>query len=272
MVLTKRRDDVRLYLDGNLQFSARDEARYHESLVHVPILHLEQAPRGVLVLGAGDGLAARELLRYSEVEAITIVELDPRILELFSQQDMLRQINDGALQDPRVELVVADAFAWLGEARGPYDLILADLPDPNNYGLSKLYSLTFYLRVFRSLAPGGIFVTQATSPVFANDAFWCIHDTIEHALGRLGAESGIVMPFHVYLPSFGDWGFVMAGASGLGTPRKLAIETRFLTEDTLGALFDFPADIQKRHNYAPNKLNEPILTRYYEQGWRRWFN
>ena len=265
IVLTRDRDDLRLYLDGNLQFSSVDEHRYHEVLVHVPMALAPHA-RSILVLGGGDGLAVRELLKYRTIEKITLVDLDPDVLELAVSNPHVTRINDRSLtRDPRVRLVAADAFAFLGERSALYDIIIADLPDPNNSALSRLYTREFYQRVDRSLAPDGVFVTQATSPFFARQAFWSINETVATVFTH-------TRPFHALVPSFGDWGFVLAAHHPLiVTDARIAegIPTRFLDDDVLAKLFVFPKDLAAQEVEA-STLDRPIVLHYYLEGWRHW--
>jgi spermidine synthase len=260
IVLTRAGDDLRLFLNGHLQFSSRDEYRYHEALVH-PALASHPRPRRVLVLGGGDGLAVREILRYPAVERVTLVDLDPEMTRLFADTPLLTAVNAGALRDGRVRIVNADAFVWLAETRETFDVVLADFPDPHNFSLGKLYSRTFY-RVLRArLAPDGVAALQATSPMFARRSFWCIVETMRSA--GLAAR-----PYHAYVPSFGEWGFVLAGPEGWQPPRAYPAGLRFLTADATPGLFAFPPDM------APvpvevNRLDNQILVHYYGAEWQR---
>jgi spermidine synthase len=261
IVLTRWGDDLRLFLNGHLQFSSRDEYRYHEALVH-PALAAHPAPRRVLVLGGGDGLAAREVLRYPGVVSITLVDLDPEMTRLFSDNPLLVSVNGGALRDPRVRVVNADAFVWLAGDQGErFDVAIADFPDPHNFSLGKLYSRSFY-RVLRArLAPGGLAVVQATSPMFARQSFWCI----AHTLASAGFHTH---PYHAYVPSFGEWGFVLAATGAYAPPRAYPAGLRFLTVEGTPPLFAFPPDM------APvpvevNRLDNQILVQYYGAEWQR---
>jgi spermidine synthase len=260
IVLTRAGDDLRLFLNGHLQFSSRDEYRYHEALVH-PALAAHPRPRHVLVLGGGDGLAVREVLRYDAVERVTLVDLDPEMTRLFADNTLLTHLNAGALADPRVRVVNADAFVWLAETRDVFDVVIADFPDPHNFSLGKLYSRTFY-RVLRArLAPGGLLAQQATSPMFARRAFWCIVETARSA----GFD---VRPYHAYVPSFGEWGFVLAGGGEWTPPRTYPPGLRFLTVDATPALFAFPPDMAA----VPvdvNRLDNQALVHYYGSDWQR---
>ncbi len=231
LVVTRWHDDLRLFIDGNIQFSSRDEFRYHEALVHVP-LSLTEAPRRVLLLGGGDGLAAREVLKHPGVRRVDLVDLDPEMTRLFSTSPMLVALNRGALSDPRVRVHNLDAQKFLERSAESWDVMIIDLPDPNNEGLAKLYSRSFYRLAAKHLSPGGLFVTQASSPFYATDAFWCVANTI--AATTLSSAGGrlYALPYHADVPSFGEWGFV------IGAPRPLipararlprGLETRYLT-------------------------------------------
>lgn len=262
IVVTKNREDIRLYLDGNLQFSSIDEYRYHEALVMVPMAVRKQPVRRVLLLGAGDGLAVRELLKYPEIEEIVLVDLDQRMIALAEKNLYLKTINQGSLENKKVNIVISDAFTYLTANVRGFDLIIADLPDPNNNALARLYSEQFYKLVHKNLGPGGIFVTQATSPYFATEAFWSIAKTIEAS----GFKHNY--PYHAQIPSFGEWGFVLAsdGNIDLSTPPILP-ETKFLTEQNFPNLFVFDKDIVAS-NVAINHLDRPVLLGYYLRGWR----
>jgi spermidine synthase len=264
IVMTRWQEDLRLFLDGNLQFSSLDEPRYHEPLVHVPMTQV-RAPRRVLVLGGGDGLAARELLKYGGVERITIVDLDPRMFEVARTHPALTRLNERSLHSPRVRTVGQDAFVFLDSTDTQYDLVVADLPDPNNVSLARLYSRTFYGLVRSHLAPGGAFVTQATSPYFAREAFWTIRATV--AAGGFSH----VYPYHVNVPSFGEWGFVLAAERPLA-PEAAAprVPTRYLNDAVVPGLFRFPKDLRPPGDVPPSTLDRPRVLEAYLDGWRYW--
>ncbi len=155
IVLTRFKDDIRLFLNSHLQFSSRDEYRYHEALIH-PGLSAIPAPRRVLVLGGGDGLAVREILKYPQVESITLVDLDPEMTHLFSTHPMLTGLNQKSFQSPRVHVVNADAFPWVDSNTDSFDFIVIDFPDPTNYSLGKLYTTAFYKAAARHLSAQGL--------------------------------------------------------------------------------------------------------------------
>lgn len=275
IVLTRWRDDVRLFLDGHLQFASADEYRYHEPLVWPAMLSAgadEGRVRRVLVLGGGDGLVARQVFSFPGVERIDLVDLDPRVVELFRDRPELQRINDSSLLDPRLEHHAADAFTWLRDEAGDrrWDVIVADLPDPGRPETQKLYTRGFYGMALRHLAPGGAFVTQATSAYWAPEAFWCVVETIEAAAEDLsrGAAPWSIRPYHAPVPSFGDWGFVLATREEGEIPAPER-EGRFLTSAVLDSLFVFPPD-QLRRDVEPNTLDGAVLVEYYRRGWDRW--
>jgi len=261
IVVTRQADDIRLWLNGNLQFSSRDEYRYHEALVH-PALAEVAEPRRVLVLGGGDGLALREILKYSTVESITLVDLDPEVTSLFSRTRFLAALNGNSLQSPKVHVINADAFVWLQTDHGTYDAIVVDFPDPSNYSIGKLFSLTFYRRLSAALAPGGWAVIQSTSPFVAPKAFWCVEHTLQ-AAGLMTAA------YHALVPSFGEWGFVLAGHGPFQPPLRIPDGLRFLTPETLRQMFSFPPDMSRVPTEV-NRLDNQVLVRYFESEWGRY--
>lgn len=268
LVLTRWRGDVRLFINGAVQFSSTDEFRYHEALVH-PAMGSVAAPRRILILGGGDGMAAREVLRHPGVEHVDLVDLDPAVTRLFRGNDALVALNRGALDDPRVTIHNVDAFAFLaGDGGGRYDVVIVDLPDPNDEALGKLYTTSFYRLVAKHLAPGGVMVTQATSPFYARAAFWCIHNTI--AASRVASDGPALqpLPYRASVPSFGEWGFVMAALRPLSAADiELRTPTRYLSPELLPTLFVFPRDIGPRDTPI-NQLSTQPLVRLYRRGFR----
>jgi spermidine synthase len=259
IVLTKWKDDVRLFLSSHLQFSSRDEYRYHEALVHPGLASLPGARR-VLVLGGGDGLAVREILKYPDVDSVTLVDLDPEMTRLFSTHPYLITLNQHSLTNARVHVINADAFPWLQQTSEPFDFIVVDFPDPTNYSLGKLYTTAFYRLMARHLSARGLAVVQSTSPLFARQSYWCIAETLKQA----GLKTH---PYHLYVPSFGEWGFVLAGPNAYEPPVRLPERLRYLSVDAIPQLFQFPNDMLPV-DAEPNRLNDQVLVRYYEHDWR----
>jgi spermidine synthase len=261
LVITRWKDDLRLYINGNLQFSSRDEYRYHEALVH-PALQALPWARSVLVLGGGDGLALREILRYPNIKSVTIVDLDPAMTAAFTTRPELAKLNNHSFSDPRVKVVNADAAIWLQNSTEMFDVAIVDFPDPSSFALGKLYSVPFYGTLKKHVAASGLVVVQSTSPFFAPHAFW----TIDATLRDVGMKT---YPYHAYVPSFGEWGFVLASPQQqYAPPASYRLPMRYLNADTTREMFAFPPDMQ-RIDMAPNRLNTQSLVREFEQDWRR---
>ncbi len=271
--LTVTRDGqmVKLFIDGALQFNSIDEYRYHEALVHPAMM--SSTHRGkVLILGGGDGMALREVLKYREVESVISVELDPEMTRIFTTNPLLAALNDHAYQDPRSTVVNTDAAKFLKENAELFDVIIIDLPDPHNLQLSRLYSRSFYQLAANRLSASGVLVTQATSPMFARRAFWCIVHTLAATPSpqQLDAELE-TLPAHAYIPSFGEWGFVLAASHRLRPPRgPVPVATRFLNEQTLASLWNFPPDMSELDTES-NTIRTHRLVKYYESGWSEWY-
>ena len=265
LTITRWRSDIRLYIDGNLQFSSTDEHRYHESLVH-PAMAIATAPARddlrVVVLGGGDGLALREVLRYDAVGHVDLVDLDPGMTQLFSTHPVLTAINGDAFADARVHVHNTDALEWLLEQHraeeDPFDVAIVDLPDPNNFSLGKLYTRSFYRLLRSRLSETGVGVVQATSPYLAPRSFWCVVKTLDSAELH-------PLPYHAHVPSFGDWGFALVGPTAFEPPTRVreGLELRFLDDAVLPGLFVFPRD-QEPPDVEVNQLNDQMLVHYYE--------
>lgn len=264
IAITRFKDDVRLFLNANLQFSSVDEYRYHEPLVHLPMGSARRT-ENVLVLGGGDGLAAREILKYQSVKRLTLVDLDARMTRLAAEHPLLTALNRNAFSDDRVSIVNADAFTFLRETSGTYDVILADLPDPNDESLAKLYSQEFYALAKRHLAEDGYFMTQATSPYFSKRSFWSIRKTVE-------AAGFATLPVHVQVPAFGEWGFVLGSPKAPPDPKqvKIQVPTRFLTGEVLPTLFVFDNDIQDPGTGEVSVLMRPTILGIYLEEAKKW--
>ena len=159
-----------------------------------------------------------------------------------------------------MHVINADAFPWLDSNEDIFDFIVVDFPDPTSYALGKLYTTAFYRLMGRHLRPGGLAVVQSTSPLFARQSYWCIADTLK--------EAGLkVWPYHVYVPSFGEWGFMLAGHENYELPRVLPAGLRFLSTRNVGEMFVFPNDMLPVAA-EPNRLNSQVLVHYYERDWK----
>lgn len=272
IVVTRNRAGFNLFLNGNLQFSAADEYRYHEALALPPLAAADRPVRNVLILGGGDGLALREVLATPGIVSVTVVDLDPEMVHFARGFPPLVALNRSAFFDPRVTVINEDAMVWLAQTKSrqnhagsddwKWDVALVDFPDPNSYALGKLYTTLFYRRLRAHLAPGGAVAVQTTSPLFARRSFWCVVETMR-------AAGFWVHPYQVAVPSFGVWGFALARSESFEPPRHVAGTHRFLNDGSLAAMFQFSADI------GPvavdiNQLDNQTLVRYYEHEWKRW--
>jgi spermidine synthase len=261
IVVTKGRAGFQLFLNGNLQFSSTDEYRYHEALVH-PAIAVAGQPRRVLVLGGGDGLALREILRHPSVEQITLVDLDPDMTLLSRRFLPLSDLNRHSFDDPRVHVINRDAMIWLEEATDVFDAVIVDFPDPNTFALGKLYTSRFYRLLKARLTPTAAVSIQCTSPLFARASYWCIIRTIESA----GFH---VRPYQTSVPSFGIWGFALASVNEFEIPKHVIAGLRFLDDNSVAAMFVIPADMSPV-DVEINRLDNQILVRYYESEWRHY--
>jgi spermidine synthase len=260
IVLTRGNRDMRLFLNGNLQFSSADEYRYHEALIHPGLQALEN-PKRVLVLGGGDGLAVREILKYNSIDSIVLVDLDPAMTKLFSANEMLIHLNQNSLHSSKLKIVNADAFQWLKNNKQTFDFIAVDFPDPSTYSIGKLYSNTFYRELLKSLSCRGIVIIQATSPYVAPKSFWCVNSTLQNA----GFKT---VPFHAFVPSFGDWGYIMAMKEReYKVPQNFVPGLRFINAQTFRDMMDFPKDMAPVTTEI-NKLNNQVLVHYFEDEWK----
>jgi spermidine synthase len=261
IVVTRGKRGFSLFLNGNLQFASVDEYRYHESLVHPAMVRAGAVGR-VLILGGGDGLAAREVLRYPEVESVTLVDLDPAITGLATRYEDLAALNGRAMTHPKMRVINTDAMKFLAEGEALFDVVVVDFPDPNNFSLGKLYTTGFYKLLKKRLAPDGVAVVQSTSPLFARRSYWCVNTTIK-AVG-LWTE-----PYHALVPSFGEWGYVLVAHEPPPRRRPLPPGLVFLDDATLEGLTRFPPDMGPLP-VEVNRLNNQVLVHYYEEEWARW--
>ncbi|QTE37660.1 polyamine aminopropyltransferase [Mucilaginibacter gossypii] len=259
IIITKKGRDLRLFLNGNLQFSSVDEYRYHEALIH-PVLQALPDAKNVLVMGGGDGLAVREILKYPQIQTVTLVDLDKEMTKLFRTNEMLLKLNNRSFLSPKVTVINADAFSWAREQRKVYDAIIIDFPDPSNYSVGKLYTNAFYAIVKHLLKPDGIMVVQSTSPYVAPKSYY----TVEKTLQSVGLHT---VPYHNYVPSFGEWGYIMAMSKPVyKVPDHYLPGLRFMSKQCLEQMLYFPKDMA-RVPAQVNKLNNQILVKYFEDEW-----
>lgn len=304
IVLTKNRKGiVRCYINNNLQFNETDEAIYHESLVH-PAMQLAPSRQEILILGGGDGLALREVLKYPDVRAVTLVDLDPEMTRLAATHPELTRINQHSLNHGRVTRIPArglspgpsatlggqpasdrfksgrlvenatvhsvnvDAAEFVKSAPGRYHVILMDFPDPNSPDLAKLYGRPFYDQLHPLLMPGGVIVQQSGSPVQAREAFLCTGRTLQ-------AAGFAAVPYHDHVPSFGEWGWwiAVAGQSADATSRRLQavtscpVPTQYWNPGLLRASLAFGNEqLTSRHNDITSP-GHPAVYQHHLSGW-----
>jgi spermidine synthase len=271
IVITKDGNDARLYLNNNLQFSSIDEHRYHEPLVHFPFA-LANQKQNVLFLGAGDGLAVRELLKYQSIQKIHVVDLDSMVTNLAKKHPLFLNLNQNALNNNKVKIFHEDAYKYLEKTNEVYDVIIIDLPDPSDVSLGKLYSKEFYHWVRKRLARDGAMITQSASPFFTKNAFWCIYHTLKEVFPS-------VLPLTVHVPSFAQWGFNIALPHQTFSKeesikriqqflfeKNTNIRFKFLNKEIVPALFVFDED-WKETKTEINTLDTQKLVQYYEKSW-----
>jgi spermidine synthase len=265
IVLTRNKRELRLFLNGNLQFSSADEYRYHEALVHPAVSSIKE-PKQILVLGGGDGLAVRELLKYPSIEKITLVDLDPEMTRLFRSQSVLLKLNQQSLLNKKVTVINSDAFIWLRKNQQQFDAVIIDFPDPSAFSIGKLYSTLFYTTLKSAVKENGIVVIQSTSPYVAPKSFWCIDETLR-------SVGFFTKPYHNYVPSFGEWGYIIAT---LNQPTRwfqaLPEGLKYIDSITVQQLFIFPEDMRTKEKLQPNQLNNQALVHYFEEEWSKYLD
>jgi len=263
IIITKQSKDLRLFLNSHLQFSSVDEYRYHEALVH-PALSATSNPRRILIIGGGDGLALREVLKYTAIESVTLVDLDPAMTKLFSSNSMLTDLNKRSLLSPKLTIINRDAFLWLKELcehkkRPRFDAVIMDVPDPSNFSIGKLYSLTFFKLLRGIITKDSKIVVQSTSPLIARKSFWCIHNTLK-------AAGFLTTPYHAYVPSFGEWGFVLASLKPYVKPHQYPEGLRYISYETAKEMFHFPEDMSEVETKI-QRLDDQVLVHYFDDEW-----
>ncbi len=268
IVLTKKWEDFRMYINWNIQFLSLDEHRYHEALVDWPLKLFSSIDKNfwnkkfsVLVLGWWDWLVVRNLLKYNFIKNITLVELDPKMIEISKTQKDMVKLNKNSLNNKKVKIINKDAFKFIENTKNKYDFIIADFPDPRDVHTSKLYSKEFYIWIFWTLKKNWIFVTQASSSFFATKAFWSIDKTIKSVFWNS-------LAYHRYLPSFWDWGFVLAR-------KNIHIKNnqnlwKIICPNLWCSWFDEDY-LKLKKNIEENTLTKPVIIKYYID-WYKKFN
>lgn len=268
IIITQSKEDFWLFINGNQQLSSIDEVMYHEPLVH-PVMGLLKNPKHVLIMGGGDGGAAREVLKYPSIEKITLVDLDPAMTRLGQSFDLLVEMNHNAMNDDKVEIVNEDGFNFLENKNEYFDAIIIDLPDPKTVELGRLYSYEFYQLCSKRLRPHGLIITQAGSPYYAAKAFNCIDNTMQ--------EAGFTtLTLHNQVMTLGEWGWVMGAKMGTKEELKFAarqltfehMETRWINHEAMTLITSFGKRVfmDDTVKVEINKIHKPVLYKYYLDG------
>ncbi|MGH1339860.1 MAG: polyamine aminopropyltransferase [Aureispira sp.] len=274
ITVTQWQGDYWLYLNTGKQLSTFDEWLYHEPLVH-PAMQLARAPRSVLIMGAGDGCAIREVLKYEAVDKITLVDLDPEMTEVGKNHPIFQQLNQRAYFSPKLTVVNADAFTYLEQNKEFYDVIIADFPDPKSVEVNRLYTRSFYELCSHRLHPHGVFVTQAASPYYTTKAFRTIEKTVKSA----GFHT---VPLHNHIYTFGEWGWVLGMKEPPAEAMKKALQqfdfkgipVRWINKESMLMMTSFGGDLVpvNKEELEINTLHNPVLYRYYAEGnWSYYF-
>ena len=263
IVITKWKNWHSLYINGNQQLSTFDEFLYHEPMVHTTI-GITKKRNNILILGGGDGCIVRELLKYNDIEHITLVDLDENMLRLGKELPVFKALNNNALNHVKVHTIVADAFTYLERCNTVYDVILVDLPDPNNIDLNKLYTKEFYSLCYKNLDDNGTFITQSGSPYYATKAFYCINKTLK--------SSGFyTLPMHNQILTLGEWSWII-GRKKTISPEALSginlnnLDLTWLNNSSLKALASFGKPLADTTGVKINTIFSPKLYLYYKEG------
>lgn len=201
IIVEKTDDDLRLTIAWDLQFSSKEEYIYNEAMVDYPMSVLKNKETlDVLILGWWDGLLANELMKYSNIDNITLCELDKEVIKICSEDIDICEYNGNVFRNPRLHVLYGDAFEFINNTDKRYDLIIADFPNPHLPPLSKLYSIEFYQNISNYLREDGIFIAQVAEVHHTKKCFQCVWKTLkevfvytrgfsrymEHTMGHLG--------------------------------------------------------------------------------------
>jgi spermidine synthase len=220
--------------------------------------------KSILILGGGDGIAMREVLKYPELEKVTLVDLDPKMTSLFKSHPAMLEINKHSLENKKAIIINDDAFAWLRKNNNIYDCIIVDFPDPSTFAIAKLYTNSFYTELAKHISDDGFCVVQCTSPYAAKKSFWTIDNTIR----SVGFNT---IPYYNMVPSFGMWGYILCTKQNEYTvKRELPSALKFYTEKEFAVMRQFPNDMTATGKLEVNKLNNQVLVSIFEEEWNKY--
>ena len=268
------------YINGRLQFSSLDEQIYHEFLVQ-PAMQTSNQHNNILIIGGGDGLALREVLKW-EPKAVTLIDLDPKLVALFQYPEKylpsqlskkVQSLTQNSFNDPRVTAIHEDAFLAIDKLlqnKQIFDTIIVDLPDPSHPDLNKMYSVNFYYRLGNLLNADGVMVVQSTSPFHAKNAFISIAKTVKKANFKQ------VEQYHQNVPSFGEWGWTIATKQGspvserLQNEEKVGVDVSWANIPLLQSAFIFNKGFyDNKDQVKVNYLGSNQLYQYHQKAWER---
>lgn len=269
---------INFYLNGRLQFSSMDEAIYHSYLVY-PVLAGSARHEDILIIGGGDGLALRDVLKWSP-KSVTLIDLDEELLTIFKYPNKnlpeqlatkIADLNQLSLQDNRVNMISGDAFKEIDTLlanKKTFDAIIVDLPDPSHPDLNKLYSVNFYARLNQLLSGDGLLAIQSTSPYHAKASFISIGKTVK------AANFNHVQQYHDNVPSFGEWGWTIASKMGaspltrLNNLSALPVSHDWINLPLIKNAFIFPNDFYKNSDEVGiNYLGSHTLYQLHQSAW-----
>lgn len=271
---------ISMFINGRSQFASNDEVIYHAMLV-APVMHATPRHDNVLIIGGGDGLALRDVLRWQPL-SVDLIDIDAAIVEFFTEphfengkviNQFLLDLNQHAFSDHRVHTRFGDAFLKVDELikeQRLYDVIIVDLPDPSHPDLNKLYSARFYAKLKTLLTGDGAMVVQSTSPYHAKNTFLSIGKTIHYA-GFKHVEQ-----YHHNVPSFGEWGWTIATKNGLSAKarlmlkEKLDVDDGWSTKGLLLAAYEFNQHFFDRlGSIKVNRINNQAAYQYHKDDWEK---
>jgi spermidine synthase len=278
-------NEFRFYINGSTQISSADEAIYHSMLVTPAMLAANATTRyhnmDVMVVGGGDGLAVRNILKWNP-RSVTLLDLDGDVIEFFTNPRVvdnkvvnkeLLELNEFSFQDPRVTVILGDAFLSadkLIQQRKKFDVIIIDLPDPNHPDLTKLYSTVFYDKVNFLLSDSGVVAVQSTSPYSAKETFQCVKKTMEEN------SFSNVEQYHVNVPSFGEWGFTISKKDGtsakesINNASSVYPDDSFSTKELIAGSFNFGKNFYKDYDKIKvNYIDTIVIYQYHEKNWEK---
>ncbi|MBB3697991.1 polyamine aminopropyltransferase [Flammeovirga yaeyamensis] len=268
LVVTQWKDDYWLYINGHLQLSTFDEWLYHEPMA-IPAMSISPIPQDILILGGGDGCLVREALKFPSVKSITLVDLDPEMTKLAKENPIFKKLNGGSLEDSKVKIINQDAFHYLEQEKQFFDVVMMDFPDPKSIELGRLQSLESFRMCNKLLRPHGVIVTQAGSPYYASEAFYCIEKT-------MGAAGFNTIPLHNQILTLGEWGWVLGSKSMSPDEMKSKIrhtdlsniETKWINKEALYSITSFGKPIYEFDStkVGINTVHNPVLPTYYSHG------